>query len=398
MAENNQASGWRRRSARWAAILACWTLVALFFTSQIVMQTAFMGRPVMWWRAALWQLFSTYLWVLLTPLVLWLGRRFPIERQRWVRGLVIHLVASVLLTLVHQAVDALVLPALGYPPSSKFKSYADAYRTFLAFNLHLQVLTYWGTLGIGYIVGYYRKYRERELRASQLETRLAQARLQMLKMQLHPHFLFNTLNTISELVHKDAEAADRMITNLSDLLRISLDKVGVQEVPLKQELEFLRKYLEIEQTRYQHRLSVEMNIDPQALDARVPNMILQPLVENAIIHGIAPRGEGGRIKIEAARADHLLLLRVSDNGRGLAHSREEAALRVGVGLANTRARLAQLYGAAHHFQLGDAPAGGVFVNLAIPFQEDDGHAAELIADRMTGDLPQIEHVHSSHYR
>ncbi|MEJ7708691.1 MAG: hypothetical protein WKF84_02265 [Pyrinomonadaceae bacterium] len=177
-----------RRSVRWAIVFGCWTLVALFFTSQIVIQTAFMGRPVPWWRAAGWQLFSTYLWFLITPLVLWLGRRFPIEKQRWARGVAIHLVASIVLTLIHQSIDALVLPKLGYPPSQKFRSYAEAYRTFLAFNLHLQVLTYWGTLGISYIVDYYRKYRERELRASQLEARLAEARLQMLKMQLHRTF------------------------------------------------------------------------------------------------------------------------------------------------------------------------------------------------------------------
>lgn len=376
----------RLRARWWAIIFACWTLVGLFFTSQIVIQSAFLGSAIPFWRAASWQLFSTYLWVLLTPLVLWLGRRFPIERRRLLPGLAVHIVASVVVAMLHQSVDALVLPALGYPPGKTFTSYADAYRTFLAFNSHLAVLTYWGTLGIGYIVDYYRKYRERELRASQLETVLAQARLQVLKMQLHPHFLFNTLNTISELIYKDADAAERMIANLSDLLRISLDKLGVQEVPLKQELEFLRKYLEIEETRYQQRLQVSLAIDPQTLDARVPNMILQPLVENAILHGVAPRVEGGRIEIAATRENGTLRLRVADNGAGLRPERR-APSREGVGLANTRARLDHLYGPDHRFRLSAARGGGVTVDLSIPYRESDAAQGERIDSPFEGNRP-----------
>src|SRR6185436_5586311 len=158
---------------------------------------------------------------------------------------------------------------------------------------------------------------ERELRASQLEARLAQSRLQVLKMQLHPHFLFNTLNAISELIHRDPESADRMLMDLSDLLRLSLENLEVQEIPLYKELEFLGKFLEIEQMRFHDRLTVDMQISPETLDASVPNMILQPLVENAIKHGIAPRSGGGRIDIHAVRSNGHLEINVSDDGLGV---------------------------------------------------------------------------------
>jgi LytS/YehU family sensor histidine kinase len=248
-----------------------------------------------------------------------------------------------------------------------FGSYFQAYKFFLFVNFHLALFFYWAILGVNYAIDYYQKYRERELRASQLETRLAQARLQVLKMQLHPHFLFNTLNAISELVYKDPESAEQMITNLSDLLRLSLENVGVQEVPLKQELDFLNKYVEIEQTRFHDRLQMNMEIEPETLDACVPNMILQPLVENAIRHGIGMRSSGGKIEIGADRVDGMLHLFVRDNGRGLLNG-EKKALKEGVGLANTRARLAHLYGAAHRFDLKNSPGGGLMVDLAIPFR------------------------------
>jgi sensor histidine kinase YesM len=259
------------------------------------------------------------------------------------------------------------LPRLGYPPGAAFNSYFHAYKTFLLINFHLALFFYWAILGVNYAIDYYQKYRERELRASQLETRLAQARLQVLKMQLHPHFLFNTLNAISELVFKDPESAEHMITNLSDLLRLSLDNVGVQEVPLKQELDFLNKYVEIEQTRFHDRLQLSTDIAPETLDAWVPNMILQPLVENAIRHGIGMRSAGGHIEIGAERENGMLRLFVRDNGGGL-HNGEQKQLKEGVGLANTRARLAHLYGEEHRFDLDNVPGGGLMVDMSIPFR------------------------------
>jgi two-component sensor histidine kinase len=365
-----QESKLNRSYVKWLLIFGLWTVVALFFTSQVAMQSRLSQRPISFFRILSWQLSSSYVWFALMPLILWLGRKFRFENGKWKTSLPIHFVASLIVALGQQAMDALILPKLGYPPNIKFSSYLDGYRVFLLINFHLSVSIYWAVIGIKYAIGYYQKYRERELRASQLEARLAQTRLQVLKMQLHPHFLFNTLNAISELVYKDPEAAEQMITNLSDLLRLSLDNVGVQEVPLQQELEFLNKYIEIEQTRFHDRLQVELHIEPDTLDASVPNMILQPLVENAIKHGIAPRSSGGRVEIDAERQNGLLLLRVSDDGIGLSNGDGET-LKEGVGLSNTRARLRHLYGEQHRFELKPLKDGGLMLQLEIPFKSSN---------------------------
>jgi len=214
---------------------------------------------------------------------------------------------------------------------------------------------------------YYRKYRERELRTAELEKRLVQAKLQTLQMQLNPHFLFNTLHSISSLMHKDVEAADKMITRLGDLLRAALAGADTQEVTLRQELNLLQLYLSIEQIRFGNRLSVKMEIAPDTLEAQVPNLILQPLVENAIRHGIEPRARPGCIELRSQRQDSRLALVVSDNGAGISGN---GAVKEGVGLSNTRARLRELYGETHRFELVGGPAGGMRVEVSIPFREE----------------------------
>src|SRR5262249_12543584 len=196
------------------------------------------------------------------------------------------------------------------------------------------LLIYWIIVVVNHAFDYYQKYREREMRALDLEKRLAQAKLQALQMQLNPHFLFNTLHSISSLMHRDVEAADRMIDRLSDLLRSALEGSDTQEGELQDELEFLKRYLEIEQPRLGDRLTVKMDIEPDTLRARVPNLILQPLVENAIRHGIEPRARPGRIELRAQRKDATLALEVRDNGIGI---KEGELFDEGVGLSNTRA-------------------------------------------------------------
>src|SRR5205085_3675512 len=222
---------------------------------------------------------------------------------------------------------------------------------------------------------YYRRHQQEELKISRLEAALAhaqleitQAQLQALKMQLQPHFLFNTLNSISTLLDEDVEAADEMLARLGDFLRLTLDNSGAQEVTLQEELEFLRCYLEIERVRFQDRLAVELKIDADALAARVPNLILQPLVENAIRHGIVARRGPGRIEIRASRTDGLLRLQVKDNGPGLhADSGASPTLKRGLGFALTRERLERLYATRQSLTLVDAPEGGLEVTLEIPF-------------------------------
>ena len=358
----------KRQVVKWLMIFGLWTAAGVFFATMLVTQSRSGTHPISIWRALAWELTSSYVWFAFMPLILWLSRRFPFERRQWMSSLPVHLLACFVICLTEQAIVSVILPRLGYL-GSKRGSFLQNYRLIVLTNIHLCVLIYWATLGIRYANDYYHKYRERELRASQLEARLAQTKLQVLKMQLHPHFLFNTLNAISELVYRDPEIAEQMITNLSDLLRISLDNVGVQEVPLQQELDFLNKYLEIEQTRFHDRLQLHLEIDPDTLDASIPNMILQPLVENAIKHGIGPRSSGGRIEIAAHRENGTLHVRISDDGRGLPNG-EQAALREGVGLANTRARLAHLYGSQHNFEMISSPHTGLTLELEIPFRTE----------------------------
>jgi LytS/YehU family sensor histidine kinase len=225
---------------------------------------------------------------------------------------------------------------------------------------------YWIIVSVVQALTYYRRSQERERTAVELEARLAQARLQALRMQLHPHFLFNTLNAISTLVHKDPKAADEMIGNLSELLRVALDTSDQEQVTLRQELDFLNRYLEIQQVRFGERLRVTRQIDAAALDAHVPALILQPLVENAIRHGIEPVAAPGSIAIVAQREGQMLHLTVRDSGAGAANAKEHQP---GIGLTNTRARIQELYGTEARLLLNTASEGGWSVNLEIPFRE-----------------------------
>jgi LytS/YehU family sensor histidine kinase len=227
------------------------------------------------------------------------------------------------------------------------------------------ILYYWAMIGVAHALDYYSKYRDGDLRTAQLEIGLARARLGLLKAQLQPHFLFNTLNAISALVYTDAEVADRMLARLGDLLRLALEDFGVQEAPLARELEVLRSYLDIEQTRLGHRLTVCWNVGPDTTNALVPTLLLQPLVENAIHHGIAPRSEPGRIEIVVWRHDGVLYLHVRDDGPGL----PAGPVKGGVGVANTRARLLHLYGAAQQLQIDNDPRGGCVVKVMLPYRE-----------------------------
>lgn len=364
----NLESALNGKYLKWVTIWGLWTLFGIYFTSQVTLQSQVYPNPTPFWRVLMWQLFSGYVWFLISPIILWLGNRFTFDAGRWKTSVPIHVAASIVIAIAQLTIDAVVLPKLGYMASAQSAPFFEIFKKMLFVNVHFGVAIYWGVLGVQQAIKYYRKYRERELRTSQLEARLATSRLQVLKMQLHPHFLFNTLNAISELIYRDPESAERMISDLSDLLRMSFENLEVQEIPLKQELEFLEKYLEIELTRFHDRLKVDMDISPDTLDASVPNMILQPLVENAIKHGIAPRATGGKINIEAHRQNGHLSLSVSDNGLGVPFG-DVDHLSEGVGLSNTRRRLKHLYGDSHSFGLKNLEGSGLVVDLVIPFRE-----------------------------
>jgi LytS/YehU family sensor histidine kinase len=270
-----------------------------------------------------------------------------------------------------------------WPAASKPTSWTTLVtRTFFQ-NFDYEMMAYWAIVGACHAVTYYRESQERALTASRLDTQLAEAQLQALQRQLHPHFLFNTLNAISALMHRDVEAADQMLSRLSDLLRMALDQRTQQEIPLKDELEFLQKYLEIEQARFGDRLSVDYAVDPETLDAQVPNLILQPLVENSIRHAVAVRIEPGQIGVRARREGDRLELSVRDNGPGMPPGRLAAPAR-GVGLSNTRSRLERLYGAAQHLTFSEPPGGGLVVTVSLPFRADEIAELDDLSEEIKG--------------
>ncbi|HEX8847798.1 MAG TPA: histidine kinase [Pyrinomonadaceae bacterium] len=358
---------------KWGLITLGWTFFGLFFASEAVVSRAYAGSSLRLGAALATWLTCAYVWLALTPLALYLARRFPLERGKWLGNSFIHLAASFLFATLQLAAYVTLASLLGIRNGRE--SLFDAFRNLFISNFHSDVLTYWAVIGLCHALDYYRKYREREqfaaqlkIEAAQLETRLARAQLDALRMQLHPHFLFNTLNSISVLMAEDVRAARRMLTRLSDLLRASFENSGTHEVSFREELEFLKNYLEIEETRFQDRLTVRWDVDPATLDARVPNLILQPLVENAIRHGIAPRASSGLVEIRARRENGTIQLEVRDNGPGLASAPPEK-LADGIGLSNTRARLEQLYGTNHRFEMTDADGGGFVVTIAIPFRD-----------------------------
>ena len=349
---------------KWGLIFGVWTLLALLFSGPSFIRAVTEHRVATAWRSLFAELIFSYFWFALTPPALWLTRVFRIERGKWFLRLAIHCLMSLGFSLVHSALFALVSNPFGwYSQLAPWDRYLFLVLTFTPVN----VVFYWGIVVVHHAVDYYKKFQDRELRASQLEAQLAQSQLQILKMQLHPHFIFNTLNSISALIHESPDEADEMVVRLGDLLRVTLETAGVHEVPLRQELQFLKHYIDIEQTRFQDRLKVTMEVDPETLDGLVPNLILQPLVENSVRYGIAPRPEGGCIKIKAWRDSTMLRVNVEDDGPGF-----DTPLKEGVGLSNTRARIKTLYGAGHGVTLRNAPGGGLIVQLRIPFKTVSG--------------------------
>ncbi|HEY7461750.1 MAG TPA: histidine kinase [Gemmatimonadota bacterium] len=357
----------RRRLIRWGVIFGVWLVVALLFSSQGIFYFRLRGEAIAWGDVFL-RLCGILTWAAMTPFIFWVSHRWPIARKGWPRTLLAHGLAILVVLPVDIGSFLLMNEFLfhaivwnGNPPLW------EKFVRLTAESFGFSIYYYLGVVGICHALDYYDGMRERELSASQLEARLSEARLQLLRTQLQPHFLFNTLHTISALLHEDARAADRMISRLSDLLRLTLDKSEEQEVTLREELEFLDPYVAIERTRFNDRLTVIEDIAPEALDARVPSMLLQPLVENAVRHGIGARSGAGRIEIRARRDNGRLALEVRDDGNGLPNGRQ--GVQTGVGLGNTRARLRQLYGEDHRFELADAPGGGLKVTIEIPFRE-----------------------------
>jgi signal transduction histidine kinase len=297
--------------------------------------------------------------------IFYLARRYRLDTPQWVGSLIVHITAALFFSVVHLAcmlgVRSLLWTDAAKPTTISWTSFAQ--RQYFM-QLDWLLMTYSAIIGLSYALDYRRESQARAIKEATLETRLVEARLKTLQAELHPHFLFNTLHAISTLVHTNPDAADRMISRLSDLLRLTFDGTGAPAVSLQEELEFLQKYLEIEQIRFQDRLSVLYDVDSETLDAEVPRLILQPLVENAIKHGVSPRSGRGLIQISSRVRDNALWIEVRDNGVGL-DGQARSRLHTGVGLSNTRARLECLYGAAHRLEFSEG-AEGLAVQMQIP--------------------------------
>jgi len=322
-----------------------------------------------------------YVPALLMPAVVWAARRFPFDNGRKVRAVAVHAVGALLFAFAC-LVGMVGMRFLLFDNAGKWSgaSWPQFFQRIAFDQIDWSLMVYCVIVGASHAIAFFRESEHRKVRAAQLETQVVEARLKTLEAELHPHFLFNTLHAISTLVHRDPESADRMISRLSDLLRITFDRSGEPKVSLKEEMDFLQKYLDIEQTRFQDRLRVSVSIDPDALDGDVPRMILQPIVENAIKHGIAGTHGGDHVHISAGRSGERLWMQVRDNGGGL-QVRTLRALRTGVGLANTRDRLDCLYGRLYRLEFSDRD-GGLSVLIDIPFQRTAAPGAAAAAFRV----------------
>ena len=335
------------------------------------------------WMWVLMQLPRWMTWALFTPLIFKLADRFPFRRDRLRQSIGIHVLIALAVAASIEVVwlqISLVLQSYIEPElmGRIRENWAEVYSGAVLSRLVSGAFTYAAVLGVATTLGYHRRAREREVRAAQLEAQLALAQVQALKMQVHPHFLFNTLHAVTVLIREDPTAATKVVTRLGDLLRLTLSRATTAQVSFRRELEILTLYLEIERTRFQDRLEINYDVQPTTLSALVPDLILQPLVENAIRHGVSPNAGTGRITVRSRREGDSLVLEIRDNGAGLAPGQTP---RDGIGLSTTRARLERLYGTGQQMTLATLPEGGCVARIRIPYQptSDNGHdgVAEL---------------------
>ncbi|HSL22043.1 MAG TPA: histidine kinase [Vicinamibacterales bacterium] len=319
--------------------------------------------------------FYWYAWALMAPPIVWLAQRFRFERHRWRGALAVHVLGALVFAETHIVAQELFRRALASAAGrSMTASFWWGVRRSMIQYLDWEMMTYWAIVGMTFAFAYQREALDRSMAAAKLETKLVETQLQTLQSQLHPHFLFNTLHAISSLMHSNVQEAERMLSRLGELLRMTLDNVGQQEVPLKEELDFLERYLQIEQTRFRDRLTITFDVQPETLDALVPWMLLQPLVENAIKHGISPRPGPGTVHIRSRGSEGRLLLEVVDDGMGLSQD-ALTALQSGIGLSTTRQRLNHLFRNDYQFEFHRRPRG-LTVRVVIPWRT---HAAQAAA-------------------
>jgi len=337
---------------------------ALFATTLAWLNPLAYGRPVEWKVPFVVNLSFFVVWAALLPIVFFFARRLPMGPGRWKRTIPMQLLLSIVLSLAHLVLVEVIMRSLHVrrPGNYGELNFWNTVSFSIAVNLQASMALYWTLAGLAYAREYYRGYQEQSLRASRQETQLTRARLQALEAQLAPHFLFNTLNSISSLVDHDAPAARKMITRLGDLLRYSLQSRERKEVRLDEEWEATARYLEIERTRYADRLVVAFQIGPDAISCAVPALMLQPLVENCVRHGVTRSLVPVHLFVSAAIVDDRLRIEVRDDGPGADLER----VRFGVGIANVRARLEHLYGDEQTLSIETSPGKGFAVRVGLP--------------------------------
>ena len=345
-------------------------MLGVIYAGPIYFEVRSAGMDHAAWRVFSWGILTWLAWAPLTPAIVWLARRYSLVEETWKRNLLIHLPAFLFISALHTAAATAI--TLSIKPFDNMGSGPFTFWARFVSRLNgsfgSDLLVYGAVVGTCYALDYYRKYREREFLASRLEAQLAQAQLDSLRMQLHPHFLFNTLNSIVGLVRDNKNsAAVNMLVGLSDLLRHALEHSSRHEVELRAELNFIKLYLKIQEMRFSDRLQIEFDIDPATTKALVPNLILQPLTENALRHGIGRSADSGLIGISSAITNGHLRLTVYDNGAGLPDDWQMKGS-TGIGLANTAARLQQLYDDNHQFDIRNRDGGGVEVVILMPMR------------------------------
>jgi sensor histidine kinase YesM len=343
------------------AIIGVWLLFWLWTAQQNLLITISSGRAVeSWVRPFETALLGALFWSLLTPALMWNTRRIRDRAGSRSARIAQHLGT---LLLVHVA-DLSFYSAANSLIGAQTRPFVQLLFSLASFN----GLTYAVVVMVTTALDYHDAFRERAVRAAQLETQLALAQFQVLRAQLHPHFLFNSLNAISALMHTDVGRADRMLARLSELLRMAVDTAAQPEIRLIDEVEFVKRYLETEQMRFGDRLAVHVQLPAETYDALVPTMLLQPLVENAVRHGVAPHAGPARVEIRVEKNGPRLGIVVSDTGKGLDPAALNGGHREGVGLRSTRERLEKLYGSAQELVLANLPGGGFETRIMLPFR------------------------------
>jgi two-component system LytT family sensor kinase len=352
----------------WVGSFAVWTLIAVANGTSIYQWKRSFGYAATWRGEITLPLVNFLIFAFFTPIIFYIAWRYPIQQNNWGRRTSLYLVGSLAFTVLHVVARVLVYPVnnplTGHPSGICWKLFQQLFLYNVADDIFY---VYLPMVVIVHTFWYYQRFRDREFRTAQLEGQLTKANLQALKAQLRPHFLFNTMHSISALMLTDVRAADQMMSRLSDLLRMSLDNDGAQLTSLSHELEFVAGYLEIEKIRFGDRLNIVLDVAAETLDAQVPHLLLQPLVENAVRHGIAKVSKGGEIRMAATHEGDTLHLAISDNGPRL-DNLDMFHGKGGLGLRATQERLQTLYGNRQTLEVRVSPHGGVEASIRIPFQ------------------------------